>query len=117
MPKCPQMLKSALQLSKFMVLCIPRWGISAVGSAPQWHCGGQEFESLMLHHQRPIRTPSMIIDGVRIEAPMPHHQQQLILAARLIIKAGRCVWAKTLFHNYFKLSVIYIILAETKKLL
>lgn len=94
MPKCPQMLKSALQLSKFMVLCIPRWGISAVGSAPQWHCGGQEFESLMLHHQL-----------------------QLILAARLIIKAGRCVGAKTLFHNYFKLSVIYRILAETKKLL
>ena len=33
-----------------MISCIARWGISAVGSAPQWHCGGQEFESLMLHH-------------------------------------------------------------------
>ena len=24
-------------------------GISAVGSAPHWQCGGQEFESPMLH--------------------------------------------------------------------
>ncbi len=26
------------------------WGISSVGRAPQWHCGGQRFESAMLHH-------------------------------------------------------------------
>jgi len=56
----------------------------------------------MLHHQRPIRTPSMIIDGVRIETPMPHHQQQLILAARLIIEAGRCVGAKNIVSQLFQ---------------
>ena len=26
------------------------WGISAVGSASHWQCGGQGFESPMLHH-------------------------------------------------------------------
>ena len=61
MPKCPQMLKSALQLSKFMVLCIPQWGISAVGSAPQWHCGGQEFESLMLHQENLLRNQGVLL--------------------------------------------------------
>lgn len=32
-------------------LCIsyPMWGISAAGSAPHWQCGGQGFESPMLH--------------------------------------------------------------------
>src|ERR1051325_9723519 len=26
------------------------WGRSSVGRAPQWHCGGQGFESPRLHH-------------------------------------------------------------------
>ena len=28
------------------------WGISAVGSASHWQCGGQEFKSPMLHKQK-----------------------------------------------------------------
>ena len=28
------------------------WGRSSVGRAPQWHCGGQGFESPRLHHPR-----------------------------------------------------------------
>jgi len=56
----------------------------------------------------------MIIDGVRIETLMGHHQQQLILAARLIIEAGRCAVAKNIVSQLFKLAVIYRILAETK---
>ena len=31
-------------------------GISAVGSAPQWHCGGQGFESPMLHCEKTAKT-------------------------------------------------------------
>ena len=27
----------------------PAWARSAVGSAPQWHCGGRGFESLRVH--------------------------------------------------------------------
>ena len=27
-----------------------RWGVSSVGRAPQWHCGGQGFDSPTLHH-------------------------------------------------------------------
>ncbi len=30
------------------------WGISAVGSAQHWQCWGQEFESPMLHHRKPL---------------------------------------------------------------
>ena len=30
-----------------------QWGRSSVGRAPQWHCGGQEFESPRLHHFSP----------------------------------------------------------------
>lgn len=33
----------------FMLIYISLWGISAVGSAPHWQCGGQGFESPMLH--------------------------------------------------------------------
>ena len=29
-------------------------GISAVGSAQHWQCWGQEFESPMLHHRKPL---------------------------------------------------------------
>ena len=28
------------------------WGRSSVGRAPQWHCGGQGFESPRLHHSQ-----------------------------------------------------------------
>ena len=28
------------------------WGIGAVGSAPHWQCGGQEFEPPMLHQTK-----------------------------------------------------------------
>lgn len=31
----------------------PIWGISAVGSASHWQCGGQGFKSPMLHQQKP----------------------------------------------------------------
>jgi hypothetical protein len=33
------------------------WGRSSVGRAPQWHCGGQEFESPRLHHLSGARRP------------------------------------------------------------
>lgn len=29
------------------------WGISAVGSAPHWQCGGHGFKSRMLHRYKP----------------------------------------------------------------
>ena len=38
-------------------------GISAVGSAPQWHCGGQGFDSLMLHSPQ---NPNLFLQKVRI---------------------------------------------------
>ena len=31
-------------------LVLVGWGRSSVGRAPQWHCGGQGFESPRLHH-------------------------------------------------------------------
>ena len=37
-------------------------GISAVGSAPQWHCGGQGFDSLMLHSPQ---KPNLFLQRVR----------------------------------------------------
>ena len=36
----------------FMITYISLWGISAVGSAPHWQCGGQGFESPMLHQRK-----------------------------------------------------------------
>ena len=33
----------------YNIIVIP-WGISAVGSASHWQCGGQGFKSPMLHH-------------------------------------------------------------------
>ena len=27
----------------------PSWGRSSVGRAPQWHCGGHQFDSVRLH--------------------------------------------------------------------
>ena len=37
-----------------VIICKVARGISAVGSAPQWHCGGQEFDSPMLHQKSSI---------------------------------------------------------------
>ena len=45
--------KSALTVPVNFLKCAPlsgQWGRSSVGRAPQWHCGGQEFESPRLHH-------------------------------------------------------------------
>ena len=49
-------LKSALTVRVNFLKCAPlsgQWGRSSVGRAPQWHCGGQEFESPRLHHFSP----------------------------------------------------------------
>ncbi len=35
------------------------WGRSSVGRAPQWHCGGQGFESPRLHHFAGKRFPQI----------------------------------------------------------
>ncbi len=35
---------------KFVCFQQNGWGRSSVGRAPQWHCGGQGFESPRLHH-------------------------------------------------------------------
>ena len=32
-----------------------KWGISAVGSASHWQCGGQGFESPMLHQEKTLK--------------------------------------------------------------
>ena len=55
-------------------------GISAAGSAPQWHCGGQGFESPMLHRKisnRGIssagRAPGSQSGGQGFDPPMLHH--------------------------------------------
>lgn len=50
----PKTQNSPFTISHSCDIISRRWGISAVGSAPQWHCGGQEFESLMLHHLRTL---------------------------------------------------------------
>ncbi|MDB6135423.1 MAG: hypothetical protein JWM59_3666 [Verrucomicrobiales bacterium] len=34
------------------------WGLSSVGRAPQWHCGGQRFESARLHQIRTVLSGS-----------------------------------------------------------
>ena len=34
-----------------IVILYQPWGISAVGSAPHWQCGGHGFESRMLHQK------------------------------------------------------------------
>ena len=41
--------KRALQPGRIVVLYRLLRGISAAGSAPHWQCGGQRFESAMLH--------------------------------------------------------------------
>ena len=41
----------------FMIIYISLRGISAVGSAPHWQCGGQGFESPMLHQKIPGLEP------------------------------------------------------------
>ena len=48
--------KSTLTVPVNFLKCAPlsgQWGRSSVGRAPQWHCGGQEFESPRLHHFSP----------------------------------------------------------------
>ena len=44
-------------MRNFMITYISLWGISAVGSAPHWQCGGQGFESPMLHQKIPGLEP------------------------------------------------------------
>ena len=36
------------------------WGRSSVGRAPQWHCGGQGFESPRLHQPQGRRNSSLV---------------------------------------------------------
>ena len=36
----------------YNIKVIFRWGISAAGSASHWQCGGQGFESPMLHQMK-----------------------------------------------------------------
>ena len=31
---------------------VEKWGISSVGRAPHWQCGGQRFEPAMLHQDK-----------------------------------------------------------------
>ena len=62
--------KSALTVPVNFLKCAPlsgQWGRSSVGRAPQWHCGGQEFESPRLHHFSPkagatptLQTPRVL---------------------------------------------------------
>ena len=62
--------KSALTVPVNLLKCAPlsgQWGRSSVGRAPQWHCGGQEFESPRLHHFSPkagatptLQTPRVL---------------------------------------------------------
>ena len=58
--------KSTLTVRLEFLKCAPlsgQWGRSSVGRAPQWHCGGQEFESPRLHHFSPKAgaTPTLHI--------------------------------------------------------
>ena len=58
--------KSTLTVQVNFLKCAPlsgQWGRSSVGRAPQWHCGGQEFESPRLHHFSPKAgaTPTLHI--------------------------------------------------------
>ena len=48
-------------------LCIsyPMWGISAAGSAPHWQCGGQGFESPMLHQIENLTAVSSAVIFLR----------------------------------------------------
>ncbi len=43
-----------LRLKKLKLSIRFGWGLSSVGRAPQWHCGGRRFESCRLHHPRKI---------------------------------------------------------------
>jgi hypothetical protein len=45
-----------LQREKFRFEFHFGWGLSSVGRAPQWHCGGQGFESLRLHHSKKLAS-------------------------------------------------------------
>ena len=47
-------------------------GISAAGSAPHWQCGGQRFESAMLHNQRTNSNRAIL---VRIFLCLLHNQR------------------------------------------
>ena len=38
--------------SYVIIILLFIWGIGAVGSAPHWQCGGQEFEPPMLHQTK-----------------------------------------------------------------
>ena len=41
------------------------WGYSSVGRAPALQAGGQEFESLYLHHE--VRDNNLMEEGLYIE--------------------------------------------------
>ena len=53
----------------FMITYISLWGISAVGSAPHWQCGGQGFESPMLHQKIPGFEPWYFFASQGFEPP------------------------------------------------
>ena len=58
------------------------WGRSSVGRAPQWHCGGQGFESPRLHHPSVFNCLEAAIAAPMIPALWP-------VAAR---RMGRSRW-------------------------
>ena len=43
------LLKYLFNFESYLSKCL--WGYSSVGRAPALHAGGQEFESLYLHHR------------------------------------------------------------------
>ena len=48
--------KKCLIFPKLYGIMKKRWGISAVGSAPHWQCGGHGFKSRMLHLESLVFT-------------------------------------------------------------
>ena len=46
----PQATKAFDKTTVVITFTDSGWGRSSVGRAPQWHCGGQGFESPRLHH-------------------------------------------------------------------
>lgn len=58
------------------------WGISAVGSASHWQCGGQGFKSPMLHQLYPVRNKSFLPPKfyfiLTVEANLCHKQTDRI---------------------------------------
>ena len=89
-------------------------GISAVGSAPQWHCGGQGFDSLMLHHQQGAVAEESNLQQrflflFRIPKPL-HRKQEMSAEIRYHKIQDRCgISADRCFYYPVKLFWLYSI--------